>query len=132
METYLLARAALARQYHLVQFASAHRYVQEFYDGVVGKVARMTVRWAIMSDRITTEIDQFMSAAHSRGECDPEHCLFCYCHDTEPPGRTMGTLFQDVSGNGSGFETMWPNLNVELNTAGFKKGDIWRRLMEED
>lgn len=86
-------QAALARQYHMVKLTCAHRYVKEFYDGVVGKVARMTVRWAIMSDRITTEIDRFMSHAQSRDECDPDHCLFCYCHNQDPPGANHGNAF---------------------------------------
>ena len=124
-DAFNITFAALARQYHLVQFLGAHNYVKEFHDGVIRKMARMTVRWSIMADRTVRDIDMYMQS-HSLGDlCERDDSVFCYLPEAE---RGVSHYIREVKGGGNAFEGVWNDLNIAIDTAGFKNPEKWSML----
>ncbi len=73
-DAYHLSRSMLQRQKAFTEFMGSQSYVQEFYTGVVGKIARMTAHWTMMAQQMADLSDTFMRN-HPQGHCQG---TFCY------------------------------------------------------
>lgn len=81
---YPLEGVFFERHNALLKLLWYHHYMKEFYEEVVEKVDRMTLRWMIMTDETVHKMDVFFDESAPVGNADKHevnktcHCIFCY------------------------------------------------------
>lgn len=123
---YHLARALLARQKALMEFAAPHRYVNEFNQGVVEKTVRMFERWLIMSHGVIKTMDDHF--AHGRTNCDNDHSFF-YLHGSQNDWFTLENAFGTDAKDNGGLAVLTDLLQIppdlEQSIENYQKSDEW-------
>jgi hypothetical protein len=113
-----------------MDLAAPHRYVREFYVGVVDKMSRMFIRWIIMSHGVFKVIDDHLAGP----ETACEYCFFNY-HKNSDDGYTLEDTFGNDAKENGGMIELTSILDVDLSTLAevdrFKKSGDWRTLIDE-
>lgn len=155
--SFPLEGAFFERHNNLLKLLWHHRYMKEFYEEVIEKVDRMTLRWLIMSNETVRKLDVFFDNAEgtkSRDKHGEETCgnIFCYSKINmatnvlrdkredfvqNPMFSADFKLLKKIRKKRKtvldkwGTNVFFDGEHMDQIMAQFKKGDVWNRRLKQ-